>query len=75
MEDELPDEIYRDMLDSVPPLKALIKTHQPELAEDSRYFLMELALWGLVAYQKLSKNRFEEGFQFRDLYGSYISGL
>ena len=75
LEDELPDEIYRDVLDSVPPLKALIKTHQPELAEDSRYFLMELALWGLVAYQKLSKNRFEEGFQFRDLYGSYISGL
>lgn len=75
LEDELSDTMYRELLDSIPPLKRLVRTHQPDLDEASRYFLMELALWGLVAYQKLSKNRFEEGFQFRDLYGSFISGL
>lgn len=75
LEDELPDDMYRDLLEGVPPLKSLLREHQPDLPDESRYFVMELVLWGLVAHQKLSKNRFEEGFQFRDLYGSYISGL
>ena len=32
-------------------------------------------LWGLVEYDKLSKDRVEEGYQFRDLYGNYIHKL
>ena len=75
LEDELADADYRDILDSVPPLNALLKEYQPELDTSSAYFVKELVLWGLVAHQKLSKNRFEEGFQFKDLYGSFISGL
>jgi magnesium chelatase subunit I len=29
----------------------------------------------LVEYDKLSKDRFSEGYQFRDLYGSFINKL
>ncbi|SFR46729.1 magnesium chelatase subunit I [Robiginitalea myxolifaciens] len=75
LDDEASDDIYREMLDSVSPLKSLVTTHQPDADPDEKYFLMELVLWGLVAHDKLNKSRFEEGFSFRDLYGSYISGL
>jgi magnesium chelatase subunit I len=37
--------------------------------------LKEFVLWGLVEYDKLSKDRVEEGYQFKDLYSSYINKL
>jgi len=42
---------------------------------EDKYFLKEFVLWGLVEYDKLSKDRVEEGYQFRDLYGNYINKL
>ncbi len=76
---ELPDDIsdkeYKEKLDSVKPLNELLKKYQPEIAENDRYFMKEFLLWGLVEYKKLSKHRFTKGVQFKDLYGSYISGL
>ncbi|PKA96449.1 magnesium chelatase subunit I [Flavobacteriaceae bacterium MAR_2009_75] len=73
--DDFTDEEYKRALDSIPPLNQLIKEHQPDFAKKDVYFLKELVLWGLVSYNKLSKNRFSEGYQFKDLYGSFISGL
>jgi len=73
--DELTDEQYKEKLDSVPPLNKLIEKYQPEVSEEDKYFLKEFLLWGLVEYKKLNKYRFSEGIQFKDLYGSYISGL
>lgn len=73
--DDFTDEEYKRALDSIPPLNQLIKEHQPDFAKEDVYFLKELVLWGLVSYKKLSKNRFSEGYQFKDLYGSFISGL
>ncbi|WP_209400249.1 magnesium chelatase [Pseudozobellia sp. WGM2] len=73
--DDFTDEEYKRALDSIPPLNQLIKEHQPDFAKEDVYFLKELVLWGLVSYNKLSKNRFSEGYQFKDLYGSFISGL
>ncbi|RDY61618.1 magnesium chelatase [Flagellimonas nanhaiensis] len=73
--DEDTDAEYKSKLDSIRPLKDLLDQHQPELTEEDSYFLKELLLWGLVAHKKLSKQRFVQGFQFKDLYGSYISGL
>ncbi|WP_081210104.1 magnesium chelatase [Salegentibacter sediminis] len=76
---ELPDEIsekeYREKLDSVPALETLVKKYQPEIPEEDKLFLKEFLLWGLVEYKKLSKHRFSKGIQFKDLYGSYISGI
>ena len=73
--DELPETEYREKLDSIPALEALIKKYQAEIAEEDKYFLKEFLLWGLVEYKKLSKQRFRKGMQFKDLYGSYISGI
>ena len=73
--DEYTDTEYKRALDDVPPLGQLIKENNPEIPKEDSYFLKELLLWGLVAHKKLSKHRFSEGFQFKDLYGSYFSGL
>jgi len=73
--DELTDAQYKEKLDSVPPLNELIEKYQPEISEEDKYFLKEFLLWGLVEFKKLNKYRFSEGIQFKDLYGSYISGL
>jgi len=73
--DEAPEDDYRNVLDSVAPLSDLIKKYSPDTPSEDSYFLKELVLWGLVEYNKLSKDRFTEGFQFKDPYGSYISKL
>lgn len=73
--DDDTDEEYQSKLDAVGPLNNLIKEFQPEVIKEDSYFLKELLLWGLVAHNKLSKHRFQQGYQFKDLYGSYISGL
>lgn len=73
--DETSDADYKKALDAVPALENLIMKHQPETSEKDKYFLKEFILWGLVEYKKLNKHRFAEGVQFKDMYGSYISGL
>lgn len=73
--DEDSDEEYQGKLDAVAPMFDLIKEHQPDVSKKDSYFLKEFLLWGLVAHKKLSKQRFLEGYQFKDLYGSYIRGL
>ena len=73
--DDFTDEEYKRALDRIPELNQLVKRHQPDFPEQDVYFLKELVLWGLVAHKKLSKNRFSEGYQFKDLYGSFISRL
>nr|WP_293300515.1 magnesium chelatase [Allomuricauda sp.] len=73
--DEDTDDEYRSKLDSVTPLGALLKEYQPNISKEDSYFMKELLLWGLVAHKKLSKHRFVQGYQFKDLYGSYIRGL
>ena len=73
--DELTDVEYRKRIDAINPLKELIASHVPDVAAADRYFLSEFLLWGLVAHKKLSKQRFSQGYQIKDLYGSYISRL
>ncbi|WP_350285920.1 magnesium chelatase [uncultured Croceitalea sp.] len=73
--DEDSDKTYRKKLDSIAPLNHLLKEHQPDLDKKGSYFIKELVLWGLVAHKKLSKYRMSDGVRFKDLYGSYISGL
>ena len=73
--DDASDAEYKKQLDAVTPLEDLIQKYQPEFAKEDRYFLKEFVLWGLVEYDKLSKDRVEEGYQFKDLYSSYINKL
>ncbi|MFP2996534.1 magnesium chelatase [Spongiivirga sp. MCCC 1A20706] len=73
--DDFDDEEYKGQLDAIKPLDTLIKKYQPEVKTEDAYFLKEFVLWALVSYDKLSKFRFTQGIQFKDIYGSYISGL
>jgi magnesium chelatase subunit I len=73
--DDASDEEYKKQLDAITPLEDLIQKFQPEIPLEDKYFLKEFVLWGLVEYDKLSKDRVEEGYQFKDLYSSYINKL
>lgn len=73
--DDTTDEEYKKQLDSIIPLKQLILKYQPDIAAEDQYFLKEFILWGLVEFKKLNKDRLDEGYQFKDIYGSYISKL
>ncbi|RNC90081.1 MAG: magnesium chelatase [Allomuricauda sp.] len=73
--DEDSDTEYRQKLESIHPLNALAEEYGENIGKSDRYFFKELLLWGLVAHKKLSKHRFQKGVRFKDLYGSYISGL
>lgn len=73
--DDASDEEYKNQLDAIKPLEDLIQKYQPEFPLEDKYFLKEFILWGLVEFDKLSKDRVEVGYQFKDLYSSYINKL
>jgi magnesium chelatase subunit I len=73
--DDTTDEEYKRQLDSIIPLKQLILKYQPDVPAEDQYFLKEFVLWGLAEFKKLNKDRLDEGYQFKDIYGSYISKL
>ncbi|MNY54811.1 hypothetical protein D3C86_1907270 [compost metagenome] len=73
--DDASDAEYKSILDEVTPLDTLLKKYQPQLDKKDQYFMKEFILWALVEYKKLSKDRFAQGHQFKDMYGSYISKL
>ncbi len=73
--DDATDQQYQSQLDSILPLNDLISKYQPNVPEADQYFLKEFILWGLSEYKKLSKDRFTEGYQFNDSFGSYINKL
>jgi len=71
--EDMNEKRYQETLDSITPLKKLVEKHVPDLQESDRHFMMEFVLWGLVAFHKLSKQRFDEGLQFEDLFSNYIN--
>lgn len=73
--DELQDADYKALLDQVTPLNDLIKTHLPDSLPQDRYFLKEFVLWSLVEFKQLSKRRYNEGYQFNDLYSDFVKGI
>ncbi|MEO6347193.1 MAG: magnesium chelatase, partial [Aquaticitalea sp.] len=73
--DDLRDKEYKNLLDAISPLDDLLGEYQPNLSKEDSYFVKEFVLWALVEFKKLSKNRFSEGIQFKDPYGSFISGI
>ena len=75
LQDDLRDKEYKALLDAVTPLDDLLGAHQPKLSKQESYFVKEFVLWALVEYKQLAKYRFTEGIQFKDPYGSFISGI
>lgn len=73
--DDATDEEYQRILGAIVPLEILVKKYQPELANEDKFFMKEFILWAMVEYNKLSKDRIATGYQFKDIYGSYISKL
>ena len=73
--DDLTDKDYKNLLDSISPLNGLLKEYQPKVSKEESYFVKEFVLWALVEFKQLNKFRFSEGIQFKDPYGSFISGI
>jgi len=73
--DDSPDSLYQEELSKIKPLTAFVNKYIEDLSEPEQYFYMELVLWALTAHKKLSKQRFDKGSQFEDLFGDYIKGL
>jgi magnesium chelatase subunit I len=73
--DEFTEEQYKAELDKIKPLDTFLKKHQPKMNTNDVYFVKEFVLWALVEFKKLSKHRYAEGTQFKDPYGSFISGI
>jgi magnesium chelatase subunit I len=73
--DDESNDAYQKILDEVKPLDILVKKYQPETPNEDVYFMKEFILWALVEYKKLSKNRVDSGYQYKDLYSNFISKL
>jgi len=73
--DDLKNKDYNRLLDGISPLDDLLGEYQPHLKKEDTYFMKEFVLWALVEFKLLSKQRFSEGTQFQDPYGSFISGI
>ncbi|WP_245234842.1 magnesium chelatase [Tamlana crocina] len=73
--DDINDAEYKNLLDAIAPLTDLLNKYQPNTQKQDQYFVKEFILWSLVEFKLLSKKRFSEGLQFKDPYGSFISGI
>jgi magnesium chelatase subunit I len=73
--DEDDDKDYQKQIEAIVPLQNIIHKYQPNIAKEDRYFLGEFILWSLSEYKKIGKNRFTEGYQFKDLLGTFIRKL
>lgn len=73
--DEMNTADYQQLLDQIEPVDAMVKEYHSDIDEKDIYFMKEFLLWGMVAFEKLSKHRFTEGYQFNDLYSSFLKGI
>ena len=70
--DDISDAQYEKLLNSVPALVDLVKDYMSDLEAKDVPFVMEFILWGLASFSKLSRDRYEEGHSFNDLFNSYL---
>lgn len=73
--DDTRDKTYEKTLDDIAPLEKLLLKNQPNIAEKDRHFWKEFVLWGLVEFKKLSRERLDEGYQIKDVFGNYINKI
>lgn len=65
------DKEYQDCLKGIKPLRELVKQAKG-LNEEEQYFVMEMVLWALAEASRLNRERVESGFNFADLYSTYL---
>lgn len=68
------DSEYRRTLDGIKPLKQLISKQEEVMPDEEMYFRMEMILWSLAEHSKLNKEKLVSGFNFSDLFSSYLRG-
>ena len=73
--DDCSDAEYENTLNNIKPLAVLVEKYQPNLSVSDQLFMKEFVLWALVEFKKLSKDRIAKGYEFKDIYGSYINKL
>ncbi len=73
--DDANENEYNSQLTQIPALDDLITKYQKDIPESDRNFMKEFVLWGLVAFNKLTKDRVSSGYEFKDLFGNYINKL
>jgi len=73
LEDSCSDKEYKKTLDNIKPLTALLNKYQKDISKEDKHFWMEFILWGLVEHDKLSKERVNESYEFKDVFAKYIS--
>jgi magnesium chelatase subunit I len=71
--DELPQQEYKKVLNSVSGLKALVKKLHPRLSENQELLLMEFVLHGLSEFSQLNKGFLDNGFAFSDMFNSLFN--
>jgi len=71
--DALPAVEYKNALNSVPGLKAVVKKFHPNLTENQQLLLMEFILHGLAEFSQLSKGFLDNGFAFSDMFNSLFN--
>lgn len=65
---------YCKILDSIPALEDLVTQYTPHLSKNEKYVMKEFVLHGLAEHSQLGKATLEKGVQFKDLFGSMLSG-
>jgi len=65
---------YCKILDAIPALEELVNEYTPNLSKNEKYVMKEFVLHGLVEQSQLGKATLEKGLQFKDLFGSILSG-
>ena len=73
--DDFTDREYRNELDQVDGLSAIISKNCKNINVEEIYFYKEILIWGLSCFKKLTKTRSLEGIEFKDSIGSYLNNL
>jgi len=71
--DDLPLQEYKKLLNAVPGLKDVIKQFHPKLSENQQLLLMEFVLHGLAEFSQLNKGFLDNGFAFSDMFNSLFN--
>lgn len=69
---ESSDKVYQSNLNGVKGLSKMVDQLYPGLGKEERLFYMELLIFGLAEYSKISKNQLKSGNQFKDLFNTYL---
>ena len=73
--DEFTDNEYKKVINEINELNNLIKRYCKNIDTKDHYFIKEIILWGLTSFKKLTKNRMQDGIEFKDSLGSYLRNL